>query len=148
LEPELQPEQGPDRDPHVVAGLRCMAAGEWFQAHEELELAWRPAQGERRRWLQALIHGAVALEHLQRGNPRGTLGQWHKCEGKLEGLPAVMGGLDVVGWREAWRAFAAAINLPERSRRHVARASPEGLPPLPPEAGWPLPRWADGVGAY
>lgn len=136
-------------DPQVAHGLHLLHTGAWFEAHEELELAWRPRQGEDRLLLQALIQWAVGLEHLRRGNPRGAWGQWDKCCAKLAALPPDLHGLDLPGWRDALLRFGAAIALDERSRRHVAAGgrpgSDRGLPPLPDPATWPLP-WGQGVG--
>lgn len=126
-------------EPEVARGLAMIRAGDWYAAHEVLEGPWRRAEGPRKTWLHALIHGAVALEHLRRGNPRGCWGQWRKCEARLVALPDSMGGVDLAGWGRAWRAFAGAIALEERSRRHVAGLPLQGLPDVPPEVDWPLP---------
>lgn len=128
-------------DPRVLRGLRDIHERRWFEAHEELELAWREAQGERRQFLQGLIQGAVALEHLRRGNPRGARGQWDKARAKLAPLPAELDGVYIGAWIQALDAFYAAIDLEERSRRHVAREPMDGLPTLPPVERWPLPEY-------
>lgn len=124
--------------------MELLWAGQWFHAHEELELAWRPASGDRKLLLQALIQWAVGLEHLRRGNPRGALGQWQKCTDKLGRLPPGLLGVDVAGGRDALRRFGTRIALEQRSHRFVeGRGRPEslaGMPPLPAEETWPLPR--------
>ncbi|RME23162.1 MAG: DUF309 domain-containing protein [Deltaproteobacteria bacterium] len=126
-------------DPRVLEGIALIRRRCWFQAHEVLELAWREAAPPYKHWLQGLLHGAVALEHLRRGNPRGAWGQWDKARRRLADVPRELAGVDAAAWRDALDAFARAIDLPERSRRHVARLPVDDLPPLPPVEDWPLP---------
>ncbi|MCK6502296.1 DUF309 domain-containing protein [Myxococcota bacterium] len=123
----------------VRAGLALLRARAWFEAHEALEGPWRRATGADKAWLHALIHGAVALEHLRRGNPRGAWGQWCKCQARLRALPPGHGPVDLAPWGAALERWTRAIRLEERSRRHVAGEPDVDLPPLPPEQGWPLP---------
>ncbi len=130
-------------DPRIAAGLRLIQTRQWYAAHEVLEVPWRQASGEHKRFLQALIQGAVSLEHLRLGNPRGAWGQWHKARDKLDALPAVMEGVALGRWRRALAEFYAAIDIDERSRRAVAREPMHDLPPLPDERTWPLPERAD-----
>ena len=58
----------PDR---LEAGLSLMRAGEYFEAHEELELAWRAAEQHERDFFQGLVHVAVAWYQAGRGNRPG-----------------------------------------------------------------------------
>ena len=105
-----------------------------------LEVPWLAAEGQTKRCLQALIQGAVALEHLRRGNARGAWGQWNKAEAKMVLLPPVMLGVAVAQWRDALADFFDGIDINERSRRTVARLSMDDMPPLPPVESWPLPQ--------
>jgi len=41
-------------------GLEAIRAGHYFEAHEELEEAWRAAPAEERDFFQGLVHAAVA----------------------------------------------------------------------------------------
>ena len=41
-------------------GLELIRAGRYFDAHEELETAWRAAEPAERDFLQGLVHVAVA----------------------------------------------------------------------------------------
>jgi predicted metal-dependent hydrolase len=58
-------------------GLELIRAGEYFEAHEELEDEWREAPEKERDFLQGLVHVAVAWLHAGRGNRPG-------CERQLE----------------------------------------------------------------
>lgn len=132
-------------DPRVLQGLRDIRERRWFEAHEALELAWREATGERRQLLQGLIQGAVALEHLRRGNPRGAHGQWSKARAKLAPLSPWPDGVGIGDWIAALDQFYASIDLDERSRRFVAGEAMTGLPALPPEQDWPLPAYSPAL---
>ncbi len=73
-------------------GIAHFNAGEYFECHEVLEEAWTPERGERRLFLQALIHFAVGLYHAERGNRTGAVGQLRKGLRKLAPyLPAFQG---------------------------------------------------------
>jgi predicted metal-dependent hydrolase len=76
-------------DPLLERGIALFNQGEYFECHEVLEEAWTPERGERRLFLQSLIHMAVGLYHQTRGNPTGAARQLRKGLRKLAGyLPA------------------------------------------------------------
>src|SRR4051794_25988133 len=50
-------------------GLAHLRAGRYFEAHEELEVAWRAAAPEERDFFQGLVHVAVAWYQAGRGKP-------------------------------------------------------------------------------
>jgi predicted metal-dependent hydrolase len=58
-------------------GLALIRAGRYFDAHEELEVAWRAAEPGEKDFLQGLVHVAVAWYQAGRGNRVG-------CERQLE----------------------------------------------------------------
>jgi len=127
-------------DRRVDQGIAAIRERRWYEAHELLEDPWREEQDSRRKaLLQGLIHGAVALEHLRRGNPRGAWGQLGKAQVRLEGAPDSFEGASLARWVVELSAFSEEIQLEERSRRQLQRLPVEGLPPLPPETDWPLP---------
>ena len=53
----------------LEAGLALIGAGRFFEAHEELELAWRAAGAEERDFYQGLVHVAVAWYQAGRKRP-------------------------------------------------------------------------------
>ena len=124
-------------DARVREGIRLIRAQQWFESHEVLEDPWREAEGQTKSFLHALIHAAVSLEHLRRKNPRGAWGQWVKARQKFSQIPESVEGWDMAGWQHALAIFYAEIDLEERSRRHVARESMEGLPSIPAIETWP-----------
>src|SRR4051794_16540933 len=66
-----------------LRGLELIRAGEYFAAHEELELAWRAAPREERDFFQGLVHVAVAWYQAGRGRQTGTERQLAKAIRRL-----------------------------------------------------------------
>jgi uncharacterized protein len=83
---------------HYRAGLELIRAGEYFAAHEELELAWRAAPPAERDFFQGLVHVAVAWYQAGRGRQVGTERQLQKAIRRLTPYaPAHCGlGLDAL----------------------------------------------------
>jgi hypothetical protein len=65
-------------------GLKLIRAGEYFDAHEELEDEWRVAPEDERDFLQGLVHVAVAWLHAERGNRPGCERQLAKAARRLD----------------------------------------------------------------
>jgi len=95
-------------------GLELIRAGEFFEAHEELEDEWREAPAAERDFLQGLVHVAVAWYHAGRGNRPGCERQLEKAARRLERYRPSHRGVDVDGVLaqvEAARLEAAAGRL-------------------------------------
>lgn len=78
-------------------GLELIRAGRYFEAHEELETAWRAAEPVERDFLQGLVHVAVAWYQAGRGNPVGCSRQLEKAARRLGPYAPAHRGLDVAG---------------------------------------------------
>jgi uncharacterized protein len=78
-------------------GLELIRAGRYFEAHEELETAWRAAEPAERDFLQGLVHVAVAWYQAGRGNPVGCSRQLEKAARRLGPYAPAHRGLDVAG---------------------------------------------------
>jgi predicted metal-dependent hydrolase len=76
-------------------GLELIRRGEFFAAHEELELAWRAAAPEERDFYQGLVHVAVAWYQAGRGNRVGCERQLEKAERRLARYAPAHHGVDV-----------------------------------------------------
>jgi hypothetical protein len=63
---------------------RLYRAGQYFDAHEVLEDAWREEKGVRRERLHGLIHAAVARHHHEKGNAEGAARQTVRAHVRLE----------------------------------------------------------------
>jgi predicted metal-dependent hydrolase len=78
-------------------GLELIRAGRYFDAHEELETAWRAAEPAERDFLQGLVHVAVAWYQAGRGKPVGCSRQLEKAARRLGPYTPAHRGLDVAG---------------------------------------------------
>jgi uncharacterized protein len=72
-----------------------MRRGEYFEAHEELEFAWRAAEREERDFYQGLVHVTVAWYQAGRGNRNGCVRQLEKAERRLGPYAPYHRGVDV-----------------------------------------------------
>src|SRR3712207_6301125 len=77
------------------AGIALIRAGAYFEAHEELELAWRAASAEERDFFQGLVHVTVAWYQAGRGRPIGCSRQLEKAARRLGPYAPVHRGLDL-----------------------------------------------------
>jgi uncharacterized protein len=80
---------------HLRAGLELMRRGDYFEAHEELELAWRGAADEERDFFQGLVHVTVAWYQAGRGRTTGCRRQLEKAARRLERYAPAHRGVDV-----------------------------------------------------
>ena len=101
-------------------GLDHVRSGSYFEAHEELELAWRAASQEERDFFQGLVHVAVAWYQAGRGRPVATARQLEKAARRLRPFAPSHRGVDV----------ADVLAQVERAQRTVASGSLELDPPL------------------
>jgi len=99
-------------DPFKV-GLEHIRARRFFEAHEELETAWRAAAAEERDFHQGLVHVAVAWYQAGRGRPVATARQLEKAARRLGPFAPVHRGVDV----------ADVLAQVERARATVASGS-------------------------
>ena len=76
-------------------GLEEIRAGRYFEAHEELEEAWRAAAAEERDFFQGLVHVAVAWYQAGRGNRVGCERQLEKAARRLGPYTPQHRGVDV-----------------------------------------------------
>jgi uncharacterized protein len=78
-------------------GLGLIRDGRFFEAHEELELAWRAAEAQERDFYQGLVHVAVAWYQAGRGRPVATASQLDKAARRLAAFAPAHRGVDVAG---------------------------------------------------
>src|SRR5262245_34632732 len=76
-------------------GLESIRAQRYFEAHEDLEEAWRAARAEERDFFQGLVHVAVAWYQAGRGRPVATARQLEKATRRLAPFAPVHRGVDV-----------------------------------------------------
>lgn len=102
--------------PAALAGLALFNAGEYFEAHEALEDAWREEQGDVRLLYQGMLQIAVVYMHIQRSNYEGAVQLYERALPKLERWPDVCRGVDIASLRvDAARVMEAVNRLgPQR----------------------------------
>ncbi len=90
-------------------GLELVRRGEFFAAHEELELAWRAAEPGERDFYQGLVHVAVAWYQAGRRNRVGCERQLAKAELRLGPFAPSHRGVDVASLLEQLRAATEIV---------------------------------------
>ena len=87
-------------DERLAAGLELMRHGAYFEAHEELELAWRTCAAEERDFFQGLVHVTVAWYQAGRGRRVGCERQLEKASRRLAANAPSHRGVDVAALLE------------------------------------------------
>ena len=104
---------------HYLGGLALIRSGDFFAAHEELELVWRAATPDERDFFQGLVHVAVAWYQAGRGNRRGCERQLEKATRRLAPFVPAHRGVDV----------ADVLEQVAQAQQTVAAGSLELAPP-------------------
>ncbi len=81
--------------PAAVAGLKLFNERKFFEAHEELETAWREERSELRELYRGVLQIAVFFLHITRGNYAGALKVYERGAKRLANLPAEYCGVQV-----------------------------------------------------
>jgi predicted metal-dependent hydrolase len=90
----------PARESSIVTleykrGLRLARSGEFFEAHEAFELAWRACDPEERDFFQGLVHVVVSAYQRGRARPVAAESQRQKALRRLAAFAPQHRGLDV-----------------------------------------------------
>jgi uncharacterized protein len=86
--------------PEALAGIHLFNDGDFFKAHEELEIAWRAEKNDYRNLYQGILQLGVGYYHLQRGNVLGAIRIFTRAETTLENIPDNCQGINVNAIRE------------------------------------------------
>jgi len=97
--PDPDPGCGEELPQLARRGIEHFNRGEYFAAHEWLELAWREEPRPIRELYRGILQVGVAYYHFQRGNLRGAIRLLERAEGWLRQFPADCQGVDVAGLR-------------------------------------------------
>ena len=106
--------------PIVIHGLDLFNQGEYFEAHEVLETAWRAERGPIRELYRGILQIAVAYYHALRGNYVGSLKMFLRSRTWLDPFPQQCQGIDLAGFREDF----------QRVEETVRSLGPEGMAQL------------------
>jgi uncharacterized protein len=115
--------------PEALRGMALFDAGEYFEAHEALETAWRAESGPVRDLYHGMLQVGVAYYHILRGNYVGARKLFHRSRRWLDLFPAEYGGIDLARFRaDADRVEAALIRL---GPQHTAQIDRGLMKPIP-----------------
>lgn len=81
--------------PQAVEGIELFNRGEYFEAHEALELAWNEESTPGRDLYRALLQVAVCYLQIERRNYRGALKMFLRLRQWLDPLPSLCRGVDI-----------------------------------------------------
>jgi len=77
------------------AGLVLFNQGRYFEAHEELEAAWKEEKGRIRELYQGILEAGVTYLHITRGNYAGAVKVYGRSMRWLRGWPERCRGVEV-----------------------------------------------------
>ncbi len=81
--------------PQAIVGMDLFNAGQYFDAHEALELAWREERGVVRELYRGILQVAVAYYHIARGNLVGAQKMLRRSRAWLGPFPETCRGVQV-----------------------------------------------------
>jgi uncharacterized protein len=129
----------PEIDGRFAEGIRLFNRGEFFEAHEVWEQAWKAAEGAERIFYQGIIQAAAALLHIQRGNYVGAISVYLRACQKLDQFPALSMGIELGQFRSEMAQYFAALRTSSDARdgnRQPAAAGPIACKEQPPKIRW------------
>ncbi|MBI5824813.1 MAG: DUF309 domain-containing protein [Chloroflexi bacterium] len=80
--------------------MKLFNEGKFFEAHEELETAWKDETGEVRELYRGILQIAVTYLHITRGNYEGAVKVYGRSLKWLKDWPDVCRGIQVRKFRE------------------------------------------------
>jgi predicted metal-dependent hydrolase len=81
--------------PEAVHGMQLFNSGQYFEAHEALEAAWREETGPVRDLYRGILQVGVVYLHIRRRNFPGAVKVYHRCRKWLDLWPDTCRGVDV-----------------------------------------------------
>jgi predicted metal-dependent hydrolase len=100
-----------DLPPLVRSGLELFNRGEYFEAHELLEEAWREEPGPVRELYRGILQISVAYYHLLRGNYTGASKMFLRSRTWLGPFPDQCCGIDLARFRQDYRQVEDQLHL-------------------------------------
>ena len=98
---------------HYREGIARFNRGEFYEAHDSWEAAWRNAPAEDRLFYKGLIHATVCIYQWISGNRRSATRLYESAQRYLGGYPDVHRGSHVRSLRERLAIILADIVDPE-----------------------------------
>ena len=95
--------------PQAEEGLRLFNAGEYFEAHEALEVAWNEEKDKVRDLYRGILQIAVVYLHVTRRNYAGALKVYARSQRWIKDWPDVCRGIQVGELRTNAQAVIAEV---------------------------------------
>ena len=95
--------------PQAAQGLRLFNAGEYFEAHEALEDAWKEEKGNIRELYRGILQIAVVYLHVTRRNYNGAVKVYARSQRWLKDWPDVCRGIQVAKLRRDAETVIAEV---------------------------------------
>ncbi len=119
----------------ALKGIVCFNSGEYFEAHEWLELAWRAESGAQRDLYRSILLAAVALYHTQRGNFPGALKVTRRCLRWMNAFPAICCGVQLEKLR---LQIENLLNTLQAAEPNFEQFHPPYISPLEYDPSWSM----------
>ncbi len=81
--------------PQALHGIELYNAGRYWEAHEALEEAWLAEHSPIRELYRGILQAAVVCLHAKRGNYRGALKVYRRCQRWLNPWPDMVASIPV-----------------------------------------------------
>jgi predicted metal-dependent hydrolase len=104
---------------HYHRGVALLNSGEFYDAHEVLEDAWRESTGSVKLFRQALVQIAVSMHHHSTGNLNGSRSVLARAIRNITPFEQGFEGLDLDDLRKQLAVWSSALS-----------ESSSGAPPL------------------
>jgi predicted metal-dependent hydrolase len=107
----VQPEELPELckgelHPMAVKGIELFDEGQYWEAHEALEAAWKDERGPARHLYKGILQAGVTYLQIERGNFLGMAKMFERSKKWLRPWPGVCRGVDVGQLRQDLAAAA------------------------------------------
>ncbi len=117
-----------DLHPKALLGLQLFNSGKYFEAHEELELAWRDEPGPVREVYRGILQVGVAYYHILNRNYPGAVKMFKRAWSWLKPYPNQCRGIDLARFlTDARRVETEIISL---GAERLAQFDPGLLKPV------------------
>jgi uncharacterized protein len=114
--------------PNAMLGLKHFNKGEYFEAHEELETAWKDETGEIRDLYKGILLAGVTYLHVKRANYNGAVKVYGRSQKWLTKWPDACRGVQVQRLRTDLDTVIAEVR--RLGPEHLAEFDPALLKPV------------------
>ncbi len=105
-----------DLDPRSIKGIGYFNQKRFFDAHEELELAWRDETGEIRNLYRGILQIGVAFHHIQKQNYIGAKKLFYRARKWLAPYSGIVSGINISKLKDDAEKIAQMVENKEFER--------------------------------